>query len=255
MDILPMEVYRKPSDTGSGYKLWCIALQGQQIVVRFGHEDHTLQERLSQNKRNAYRDAYRDKIDKKGSERYEHLGSYLVSDRVDFSSNQKAAQPEEPPDQPMPQPAKASARDGLLYWSINGVAESWLDSALRAIEPLVQASDLCVVVNRTSAVQELKLVNEQGSELLIKTKDGKGQGIVKPCEGVHYFTLALMAMAKAMTELAVVDDDGNVIRLRPKPGQTHLGAEWAKVEPVAILLGLVPSKEFMEENLEFQLFF
>lgn len=252
MDILRMEVYRKPSKTGSGYKLWCISLQGQQIVVRFGHEDHALQERVSQKK---MLKAYWDKIDKQRSEGYEHLGSYPVSDRVDFSSNQKAAQPEKPPDQPSPQPAKASARDGLLYWSINGVAESWLDSALRAIEPLVQAGYLCVVVNRTPTVQEIKLVNDQGSELLIKAKDGKGQGIVKPCEGVHYFTLALMAIAKAMTELAVVDDDGNVIRLRPKPGQTHLGAEWDKVEPVAILLGLVPSKEFMEENLEFQLFF
>lgn len=98
-------------------------------------------------------------------------------------------------------------------------------------------------------------MNDQGSELLIKAKDGKGQGIVKPCEGVHYFTLSLIAIAKAMTELAVVDDDGNAIGLHPKPGQTHLGAEWGKVEPIAIILGLVPSKKFMEEHQELQLFF
>lgn len=116
MDILTMEVYRKPSDTGSGYKLWCIAtpMHGQQIVVRFGHEDHALQQRISP-KTHA---AYHNKIDKKRTEGYERIGSYPVSDRVDYLGDPNAVQPKESPGQPAPQPAKASARDGLLYWAI-----------------------------------------------------------------------------------------------------------------------------------------
>lgn len=137
---------------------------------------------------------------------------------------------------------------GLAYWRLAKVEAGWADLATETVQPLVELGRVTVKTATLKDGSEELILDFPEGQFSMRVKNGEGRGVVRDTPSALPVVLCLMAMRRKVNSLSLVDDNQGEFPVRVTQQLPLFADNWSIAIELAELLGLVPSKRFLENE-------
>ena len=136
---------------------------------------------------------------------------------------------------------------GIAYWTVSSEKTDWLGRAAAFLTVLEGKKLATIEFDCLPAGDQLTISIDTDQFQMLVTK-GQGHGVVAKSPSAGCFVLCLLFLKKAMGDVSIADDAGELVATRPKPSDPLYASDWLRCLPVAQELGLVTGEAFLARH-------
>ena len=136
---------------------------------------------------------------------------------------------------------------GIAYWTVSSEKTDWLGRAAAFLTVLEGKKLATIEFDCLPAGDQLTIRFGTDQCQMLVTK-GQGHGVVAKSLSAGCFVLCLLFLKKAMGDVSIADDAGELVATRPKPSDPLYASDWLRCLPVAQELGLVTGEVFLARH-------
>lgn len=137
---------------------------------------------------------------------------------------------------------------GLAYWNLSKAESGWVDLAIETVKPLCELGRVSVQTETLQDGSQELILDFLEGKFSMRAKNGDGRGVVRDSPAALPVVMCLMAMRRKISTLSVADDNQGEFPSRVTQQVPMFMEQWDAVQELAELLGLVPSKRFLENE-------